>query len=531
MSNALPNPQYKTSAIISNESLMGFQDAFEFAGRVSHMYEELLTSVGGMPTNGSVSIRQIGYPQLQYGLVETVSEVSQQFETIQVNTDDMVGNTYTIDPVTLMASRNKITDTTHYQTCQQIGSSINLNCYERLVLGANLSIGDATSSTVDASLLVDINTMQDSFNIPSATTCLFLSTKAYASLAKNILALNTFDEELNKTNVSFKVNTYMGQPLVRSSALAGVSMVSFYPTGKNLTFAALTSTDSYKSCVISLAGATAGDELLPGDRLNFTVTQRINRSTKAPLAYPLQLVVQNSVTAGAGGIFSGVICTAGILDINTDPWFANVQAIPEVGEVVRLVGSYDINFATVKPGFTFATLSLPAMQTLDVGEWCSGKKIYSVEPGVRRNQETAAAPLQIYTCFDADVLQRGFYMRIDTQPVYKAFVDYNIAILTLYTGPTLAELRAKGQPTPLERIKAAREKKASPEQRIQLLQKDNIVLQTKFDELLGKVSGMGAMSAGSDALKAAQERNALLEKELKVFSDRMAALESLKSGK
>ncbi len=431
--------QFKTSNIILNESLIGMEDSFELIGLVNHTYEEQIREVAGMPTNGVISVRRQGIPQLQSGLTMNYKAIEEQYETIQILTSDMIGDMFSVNPVELAVSFNKVTDTTHYQTAHAIGNTANKNCYQSLLLGANIFTGDTSTSNITYDNIADINQIFDELQIPQASKVLFMSAQSYASIAKNVVTTNTFDEELNKRNIAYKLADYGGMPIKRSGVLGTLGFASFYSfAGKTLQFGSLVSSNSYISCVINLTGGTTGDILSPGERLQFEVTTLLNKWVKLNTTVPLQLVVQNTVTANADGDFLNVQCIAGIqplqqFDDTTDfaNFFSNVAAVPAEGENVNVIGSYNFNVTTVKPGFTFATTPLAPMQTLDISKWANGKAITSLNS---RNKNDPMAAINIYTAFDADLPTRAFKMRIDTQPVYKTFVDYNVVLVTKYTG-------------------------------------------------------------------------------------------------
>lgn len=427
--------QFKTSTIVLNESLLGFEDNFEFIGRVNHDYEEKDAQVAGMPTGGAISVRSNGIPTVQSGLTHTVQNIEQQFETITVNTSLMLGNTFSVNSVELLTDRNKITDTTHYNVSKSIAANANIGCYNELFLNTPIYIGSNSSTTIDNTTLVNLQTVTTELSIPQVDQTLYLNTRQYASIANSVTSINSFDQAQNVANNKFLLQEWYGIPLVRSQSLLSKKFTSFYPTGHALAFGVLTSTNSYLSAVITLTGATNGDTLAPGDRLTFATTKMLNPVTKTQTSVPLQLIVQNSVTAAGGGIFTGVQVVGGINALSgastAANFYANVAAVPSTGEVVTVLGSYSVGFLVTKPGFTFATIQMEDFSTLPVPAWNkAGNQSTWSNMMQSRNPKNKTASINIRTAFDINLLTAAYLMRIDCQPVYKAFQRYNIAMIS-----------------------------------------------------------------------------------------------------
>jgi hypothetical protein len=225
------------------------------------------------------------------------------------------------------------------------------------------------------------------------------------------------------------VGTYAGIPVVPSQTLGSIKHIAGTAGGKTLTFGSLVATNNYQSAIITLTGATNGDTLVPGDRLTFAVTKLLNPISRLSTGVPLQLVVQNTVTA-ASNAFTNVQVVCGILDLTTSPFYGNVAAVPSGGESVAVEASHKLNFLTVKPGFTFATVGLQNISTLEIRDWyASGTRKEKLAPQ-SRNPNQKNAPINIRTVFDSDILQSQMMMRVDVQPVYKTFQRLNVALIT-----------------------------------------------------------------------------------------------------
>ena len=174
--------QYKTSNIVLNEALMGFEDNFELLHRVNTDYEEMVAQAHGMPTGGSISVRSQLYKEPQTGQTFTVSPIVQEFETILVETDLMLGDLVSVGSTEFQVDRNRITDLTHYQFSAAIATQVNLQCYRELALNTPYYVGSSASATVDYSLVSSLRRYASELSIPEYEASLFLNSKDYNSM-------------------------------------------------------------------------------------------------------------------------------------------------------------------------------------------------------------------------------------------------------------------------------------------------------------------------------------------------------------
>ena len=230
------------------------------------------------------------------------------------------------------------------------------------------------------------------------------------------------------------MGSWAGIPLFQSQTLVGIRHIAGTAAVDTLTFNSVVSTDSYKSAVIDIDGITGGT-LLQGDRLTFGVTRVVNPRSKLATTLPLQLIVQEDVTS-VGTAYQNVPVKGGLLAVtdtaNGGEWAGNVLAIPAPGEPIVCEGDHDLNFYVPRAGFTFATVGLSDISTVQFPDWApSGThKCNTIQS---RNPEQPKCPINIRTSFDVDISMASQLMRIDMQPVYKAFLRYNIAMITQAT--------------------------------------------------------------------------------------------------
>lgn len=428
--------QFKTSNIVLNETLMGFEDNFELLDRVNTDYEEMVAQAMGMPTGGAISVRTQGYKQPQTGQTFTISPIVQEFETILVDTDQMLGDLVSVGSTEFQVDRNRITDLSHYQFSQSLATAVNISCYQELALNCPYFVGSATSNTVDFTLVSALQTFAREMSIPFADETLFMNTKDYNSMIENVRTDNIFANtgDLNESANRYMTRSWAGIPIVQSQSLITLRHISGTASGDTLTFGGLVSTDSYKSAVITI-DSDADGTLLAGDRILFTVTKVVNPISKRETRQYLQLIVQEDVTS-VGQVYSNVPVVGGILatsdTANGGEWFGNVLAVPTVGEPISVLTDHDLNFYTTRPGFTFATVGLQDISTLRIADWAkSGTNKLSLAQS--RNPDQPNTPINIRTIFDAEITTASQLMRIDMQPVYKAFLRYNIALITQAT--------------------------------------------------------------------------------------------------
>lgn len=423
--------QYKTPEIILNESLIGFEDTFELNENANNNYENMFAQggYGGLPMGNSIFVRTRGYATPQEGRVHTVKQFEQDSESIPINTSLMLGDSFSAGSVEFKLDRNRITDTMHFVTSQSIATKANIQCYNTLSLQVPDYI-DLAGTDFNYSAFAKIQTFIANHGIPSNMGRLYLSAENFGNVQSNIQTGDIYDEKIVRASTEYKVPAYANIPITPSRVLGGLNHISGTAGGKTVTFGALVSTDGRKSAVINLTGATDGDTLVPGDRLQFETTKKINPATRLSTGTPLQLVVQNNVTA-ASSTFTNVEVISGIYDITTSPYFGNVIAVPTAGENVVVRTSFHSDYYVTTPGFTFATVPMNDNSTLQIMQW--GGKSGNSKPKLAlqsRNPNQPDAPFNIRTQYDSDVLQDQSFMRVDMQPVYKAFYGYNIVILT-----------------------------------------------------------------------------------------------------
>lgn len=428
--------QYKTSSIILNECLMGFEDTFELNARVNTDYQEMIAQVNGMPTGGSISVRTAGYVAPQTGQTFSVQAIEQQYETILVDTTKMLGQLFAVNSVEFAVDRNKVTDTSHYEASMAIGSAANLACYQELLYNTPIYVGDSSVTSVDYSTIAKLDVTANEMQMPKADRTFFMNTRDYYSSAVSINTGGIFDQPLTESANQFIVAKYAGLPIVQSNTLISLSHTAGTAGGKTLTFTSRTSTDSYKSAVIVLGGGADGDTLVKGDRLTFAVTKLVGPTTRLPTAVPLQLIVQNEtpVVAAGGGVFTGVEVVCGLLPLSESAFYGNIAALPGAGENVKVEGDYNFNVMTTRSGFTFATVMLEDISTLEISDWYQNGNSKRMQAPQSRNIKNASLPFNIRTSFDISGLTTAqMQMRIDVQPVYKAFQRLNVALITKKT--------------------------------------------------------------------------------------------------
>lgn len=426
--------QFKTPEIILNESLIAFEDHFELNENANTSYENMFAQGGyaGLPMGSEIFVRTSGFSTPQSGRIHTVKQYEEDVEAIPVDTTKMRGDSFAVGSVEFKLDTNRLTNEMHYRTSQSIATVVNIECYNTLELGVPEYI-DLAGTDFNYSAFAKIQTFIANHSIPSDMGRLYLSAENFGNVQSNIQTGDIYDEKIVRASTEYKVPAYANIPITPSRVLGGLNHIAGTAGGKTVTFDSLVSTDGRKSAVINLAGATDGDTLVPGDRLQFEATKKLNPATRLSTGTPLQLVVQNSVTA-ASSAFTNVEVKGGILDIATSPYFGNVTTVPAQGENVVVRNSYHADYYVTTPGFTFATVPLNNNSTLDIPGW--GGKSGNSKPKLSlqsRNPNQPNMPFNIRTQYDSDVLQDETFMRIDMQPVYHAFWGYNIAILTDYT--------------------------------------------------------------------------------------------------
>lgn len=420
--------QFKTSTIVLNESLMGFEDGFEFAGRVNTDYEEMVAQAEGLPTGGSISVRTHGYKEPQLGETHTVSNIEQQFETIAVDPGKMLGDTFAVKSTEFAVDRNRVTDSVHYETAMAIASKVNVNCYEELKLNTPIFVDNTATSGLSYSTIANIQSLSRELGMPSGTKTLFMNTRDYQSVSQSINTGSIYDERLTKEANQYIMGEYAGIPIVQSNTLISLKQIAGTAGGATIKFNGLVSTDSYKSAVINLNTApTATATLKAGDRLTFQVTKRLNPTSRLLTEVPLQLIVQEDATA-VGSAWTNVKVKCGLLAKATSPFFANVDVLPAVGEDIKVAPSHNLNFYVTKPGFTFATVGLENISTLEIRDWFRDGTNKPMLAPQSRNPKQPNSPINMRTSFDSELLQSKMLMRIDVQPVYKAFLRLNVAL-------------------------------------------------------------------------------------------------------
>ena len=246
--------QYKTSMLIQNEALLGFEDNYELLNRVNTDYQEMIAQANGMPSGGAISVRSQLYRTPQTGQNFTVSEISQEFETINVETDQMLGDLFSVGSTEFEVSRNRITDLTHYQTATAIASQVNLQCYRTLQLGAPYYVGSSASSDVNYSLVSSLRRFATELSIPEYDTSLFMNAKDYQSLVnQGVRGSNIFSmDDVNAQSNRYAVGSWAGIPLFQSQTLGTIRHIAGSASGDTLQFDGVVSTDSYKSAVINI---------------------------------------------------------------------------------------------------------------------------------------------------------------------------------------------------------------------------------------------------------------------------------------
>lgn len=443
-----PTPKYKTSTIITNETLLGITDNIEFLNYgVNHDYEQKIAEMNGMPTGGSISVRRQGFRKPQKGLEMTASQIEQEFETITASPNDIVGDLVAVNSSDFILDRNPVTDTEHYQTAKAIALDINKECYSRLKASVDLYVGSDTSTSVSYDTLIDLQGTCSEMRLPT-DGMIFLNSKDYGSIQKNIVSTPvSFDESLNQQANQYKVGEYGGFSVMQSNHLLELrhTTAGTASLDNTIEFDALVSTDSFKSATINLKGAsTAGTArtLLADDIIEFSVTTRLTPDTKSATTVPLQLVVQPKndgtlvYTADASGNFANVNVKCGILPLTgtgASVNFANVYEIPAQDEPVTVLKAHKINFYTTKSGFTLANLMLPDLSTLDIKGF-GGNKVPSFQSRTLRDGKNelmnANEPFNVCVSYDSDIFKRNQFMRIDTFPVYKVFYGLNVGVIT-----------------------------------------------------------------------------------------------------
>lgn len=443
---AYPQNAYKTSDILLNETLLGYADSCEFLQHgVNHDYEEKIAEVDGMPTGGTIKVRRQGFRKPQKGLEMDVSAVAQEYETITADPANITGDAVSLTSADYLLDRTPVTDTTHYQIAKSIGIDVNLDCYRDLKSSVNMFVGSDTASAFDFDTLVDLQIKCTEMNIPQ-DGAIYTNVQDYGSIAKSINTGGIFDEKLNESANRFLVGNYGGYDIIKSQQLLTIRHTAGSASADTgIQFAGLVSTDAFRSAVINLQGASAGATLLAGDRIEFADTKTLSPTSRLSTTQPLQLVVQpqddgtNEYTADGSGNFANVNVKCGILPMTgtgstaSSADFANVSVVPSTGEAVNVLGDHKLNFYTTSQGFTFASLLMPDLSTLQIpGLGKDSKKSFQTRTQRDKNNTlmNLNEPLNIRTSYDADTLKSRMFMRVDTFPVYKAFYGLNVAIVT-----------------------------------------------------------------------------------------------------
>lgn len=415
--------QFKTSDILLNEALIGFEDNLVFQGVANMDYQNRVENDAGMPTGGFISVRTHGYYNSQRGQVFTPTTIEQDFETILINKGNMVGNLFDYNVVEAKIDRNNITDSTAYETAKNMAATVEGDVINELNLNTTMFIDGTASTDFNYDLLADGRELAHNVGIPGRQTGI-LNTRDYTQLNKSIRTANVFDEPLNKAvNRNMFVGRYADIDLLQSFYLLGETHISGYPTGMDLTVDSVSESDSYREGTITLSGGVDGDVLKKGDRVTLVPaaensTNLVHNISKKDAFHPFQFVVQEDVIAAGGGIFTNVTVKPGFK--TTGP-YQILKNLPLAGDIARVAPSHKLNFLTVKAGLTCAFVNMYDTSTI---KNVLGANVHMYD---KRSEDTYA---HMRLSFDYTITTNVIQMRLDTMPVYKAFLRYNVAILT-----------------------------------------------------------------------------------------------------
>ena len=417
---------FKTSTIILNESIIGFEDSSEFLSISNNLYKEMMEEYKGLPTGGAISVRMRDYPEIDTGRVATTAPIQQLFETIAVDETKRLNKAFELTSLELAVDRTPVTDTTAYQTAQAMAQRADIQVIQELKLNTPMFLGSSTASNLNFDALDDLSSIMDELGIVPQRT--FVCNSAdYRTLTKSIHNANLFDQPLNKSiNENIFVGRYGRFDIVKSNVLVGQKHTAGKAAGDaGMTLTSPVASADYTSGTITIGGATAGKTLLAGDRINVPGKFLINPVSKTLTRQILQFTVQADVTE-SGGSFTNVSVKPGMVPVTAgnSGWFANLASLPANGEAITVEGDHYLNFAITKPGLTFATVPLDDLSTIS--------DVFGAKNQVKKYEATRSADskLAMRLGFDSEILNDLAIFRLDVQPVFHAFLRYNFAYIT-----------------------------------------------------------------------------------------------------
>jgi hypothetical protein len=429
--------QFHTSNILLNQTLNGFASTQVFSEWANSTYQEMMTDVEGMPTGGAISVRTMGIPVADTGVISTTKSIETEFETITIDPTKRINLQFDYSSIELETDLTPDTDTTMYRAGIALCTKNETQLIEEIQANTHYFIDKSTTDNLTYDDLSAVRTLQRKLNLRGDMAG-FLNDDDYDALARSVRSDNVFDtSDFNaKVNRDVYVGKFGSFPLLRSDALLNKTHIAGTEGGNTLTVKAITPSTSYKEGVLSLSGATPlTGTLVDGDVLTFTNlnnTKLLSHHYKNPINKELQVVVVGDYTADGAGDIDNITVRTGFVPLDPAPtasnMYANINALPQVGDPVDVMVSVKHNYFMTKQSFHCCYTPLKDISTLN-NDVIKGRLAGpdGSMPMARRSKKTNA---YLRIGLDSVIEQDVILIRSDIQPVYKTFLRSVICIAT-----------------------------------------------------------------------------------------------------